>query len=283
MVMITLGRPITQQAAACRIEASGMPNKDLTEASGVAVSRKSPGLLWSHNDSGEPYLYAVGPDGASRGRTWMALAAVEDWEDIDTGPCPAGSCVYVGDIGDNNARRGSLNVYRVPEPDAGAERSARAESMRLMYPDGAKDAEALLVLPNGLVYVVTKGERSSVALYSAGPFTNGTTARMQSVATILEGNQQSGVPRQDRVTGAAASSDGKWIVLRTLNSIAFYRASDLTSGTVREAFRYNVAGAGERQGEGVAFGNGGTVWLASEGGGAGRPGLFAKLSCTLPD
>jgi hypothetical protein len=274
--------PAAAQQASCRVEVPSTPVQGLPEASGIAASARSPGVLWSHNDSGEPVLVSFNPDGAPLGRTWIAGAAVEDWEDVTVGPCPDGSCVYIADIGDNNARRGSLTIYRVPEPDSAAARSRRAESMRLTFPDGPKDAEALVVIPNGSIYIVTKGERSAVTLYRAGSFTNGTTVRLASIATIVEGNQSAGVPRQDRVTGASASRDGRWIVLRTLSEVMFYRTSDLESGNTREVFRYSLASVSGRQGEGVAFGDGGTIWLSSEGGGAGRPATIAKLSCTLP-
>lgn len=283
--MIGLGVMAPAMARAqqsCQAEGRLMPVKGLPEASGVAVSLKSAEVLWSHNDSGEPVLVAVGTDGEPRGRVWIAGAAVEDWEDIDVGPCPGGSCIYIGDIGDNNGKRGSLTIYRVPEPDPTAERSPRAESMRLTYPDGPKDAEALVVLPNGSLYIVTKGERSAVTLYRAGSFTNGTTVRLAPIATIVEGNQNAGVARQDRITGGGASRDGRWIVLRTLSAVMFYRTSDLESGNVREVFRYSLGTVGGLQGEGVAFADGGTIWLSSEGGGAGRPGTIAKLSCMLP-
>jgi len=267
----------------CRAEGERVPIKGLPEASGVAASRKFPGVLWSHNDSGEPTLLAFRADGASVGRLWVARAAVEDWEDIGVGPCPDGSCLYIGDIGDNNAKRGSLMIYRVPEPDSGGDvRSRKTESMRLTYPDGPKDAEALAVLPNGSLFIVTKGERSSVVLYrTPSPFTNGATARLERVATIVEGAQGVGVPRHDRITGAGASSDGRWIALRSLSAITFYLTSDLESGRAREAFRYDVSALHELQGEGVAFGDDGTIWLMSEGGGSGRPGTLAKLTCTL--
>lgn len=259
--------------------------KGLPEASGVAASRRLPGVLWSHNDSGEPSLLAIGADGSSLGRLWVARAAVEDWEDVAVGPCPGGSCVYVGDIGDNNARRGSVTVYRALEPDSTGEfRSSRTESMRLVYPDGPKDAEALMVLPNSSLFIVTKGERGSVMLYrTREPFLSGTTARLEPVATIIEAARGIGVARTDRVTGADASPDGHWIVLRSLSAITFYLTSDLESGRVREVLRYDVSALGELQGEGVAFGSDGTIWLVSEGGGAGRPGTLAKLTCTLQE
>jgi hypothetical protein len=156
--------------------------------------------------------------------------------------------------------------------------------MRLIYPDGPKDAEALTVLPNSSLFIVTKGERGSVMLYrTREPFMNGTTARLEPLATILEGKQGEGVPRQDRITGADASSDGRWIVLRSLSAITFYLTADLEAGRVREGLRYDVSGLRELQGEGVAFGGDGAIWLVSEGGGSGRPGMLSKLNCTLPD
>ena len=51
----------------------------IVEASGLAVSRRHPGVLWTHNDSGDPArLFAVGADG--RTRAVLTLA----------GPCTAG-------------------------------------------------------------------------------------------------------------------------------------------------------------------------------------------------
>ena len=282
LTLIALAPVVGQAQQSCKAEGQLMSVQGLPEASGVAVSRKSSGVLWSHNDSGEPVVVALGTDGGVLGRVWIAGAAVEDWEDIDVGPCPGGSCLYIGDIGDNNGKRGSVTVYRVSEPDPKTERSPRAESMRLTYPDGPKDAESLIVMPNGTMFVVTKGERSPVTLYrTPGAFANGTTVKLEPVATILEGNK-AGVARQLRVTGATASRDGRWIALRTLSTVTFYRTSDLEAGKVEVAFRFDVTKIGERQGEGVGFGEGGTIWLSSEGGGASRPGGITRLQCVLP-
>src|SRR5512134_250324 len=89
------------QQQACRMNGPLMRVANLPEASGVAASRRTPGVLWSHNDSGEPGLVAVATDGTTRGRVYVAGASAGDWEDIEVGPCPQGSCVYIGDIGDN--------------------------------------------------------------------------------------------------------------------------------------------------------------------------------------
>ena len=62
----------------------------VVESSGVAASRAYPGVLWTHNDSGDgPYLYATTLDGRDLG--WLLVPGAEaiDWEDIALGPCPA--------------------------------------------------------------------------------------------------------------------------------------------------------------------------------------------------
>jgi hypothetical protein len=261
-----------------------MSVNELPEASGVAVSRTTPGQLWLHNDSGQPALFAVALDGTPRGRVRVYGAGVRDWEDIDVGPCPQGSCIYIGDIGDNNAKRRDVVIYRVAEPDAGAGTSAPSESMRLTYPDGPKDAEAFFVLPNGNLFIITKGERGPAALYRVpDEFRNGATAQLQRVATVVdaEGNVNGAVARPNRITGATASRDGRWIAIRTLHAVIFYAAEDFTAGNIREVLRFDVSAVREIQGEGVAFGDNGTVWLSSEGGGSGRLGTIARLGCTL--
>ena len=69
------------------------------------------------------------------------------------GPAPNGSddVLYVGDIGDNDAARPTVTVYRVHEPgEAPAAPGVpldEVEAIELQYPDGPSDAEALLDRP----------------------------------------------------------------------------------------------------------------------------------------
>src|SRR5687767_2966290 len=285
LVLLALSSLATPGGAqqSCRAVGQLMSVNEVPEASGVAASRKTPGQLWLHNDSGQPALFAVAADGTLRGRVRVYGAGVRDWEDIDIGPCPNGSCIYVGDIGDNNAKRRDVVIYRVVEPDAGASTSAPSESMRLTYPDGPTDAEAFFVLPNGNLFIVTKGERGPAVLYRVPEFQNGATAQLYRVAIVVdaEGSANAAVARGNRITGAAASRDGRWVVLRSLHAVTFYAADDFTAGNIREVLRFDVSALREIQGEGVAFGEDGTVWLSSEGGGSGRQGTIARLDCAL--
>ena len=95
----------------------------LVESSGVAVSRAYPGVLWTHNDSGDgPYLYATDLRGTDRGALLVPGAQAIDWEDMSLGPCPVAfrlqprACVYLADSGDNMEFRPFVTIYAVPEP-----------------------------------------------------------------------------------------------------------------------------------------------------------------------
>ena len=151
--------------AQCRPAGALVTIPELPEASGVAVSRRIPGRLWSHNDSGQPILTALDAHGRVTGQLRITGATVDDWEAVAVGACPGGSCVYVGDIGDNDARRKRITIYRFPEPAETDTAAAATDAFHATYPDGAHDAEALLVMPDQTIFIVTKGDTGAVALY----------------------------------------------------------------------------------------------------------------------
>jgi hypothetical protein len=250
----------------------------LPEASGMAVSRRSAGLLWSINDSGEPMVFALTDRGELLGRTRVSGAAVDDWEDISVAGCPRGSCLYIADIGDNRAQRKHVTIYRVPEPDPKAEATDAAEALRVTYPDGPHDAEGLFVTSAGELFVVTKGETGPLALYRVpGGFRPGATVQLERVWSLKVSGSDGN--RGARVTDVESSPDGRWVVMRTTTAVLFYRPAELVSEAPRERHRIDVTGLREPQGEGVAIGSGGVVYLAGEGGMGG--GTFVRLNCML--
>ena len=133
----------------------------ITESSGLAASRVHPGVLWTHNDSGDSArIFAIGRGGETVAAYSLAGQEARDWEAMAPGQDDARRpALFIGDIGDNSAERSrGILVHRVTEPTRLADGFLRPVSYRLRYPDGPHDAETLLVEPGtNRLYVVTKG------------------------------------------------------------------------------------------------------------------------------
>lgn len=265
------------QIPECKPSGALMRLADLPEASGLVASRKTGGRFWLHNDSGRPELIAVDAKGRAAGRVELDGASVEDWEALATGPCDGGTCLYVGDIGDNDARRASVVVYRTVEPDLAGGTARVTGAFRATYPDGAHDAETLLVAPDGTLHIVTKGDTGAVALYRfPRELRSGATMKLERVGEPLTKGQPG---RDFRITDGAVSADGKWVALRTNTTLMLYDAAAFFKGTWKESRKISLSALREPQGEAVAFGSDGTIHLAGEGGGKKQPGTLGALTC----
>jgi hypothetical protein len=261
-------------ATACTTNTAVVPLSSLPEASGVAAAT---GVLWLHNDSGEPVLLAVDPSGKQVGRLSLSGARVDDWEAIASGTCGKGRCLFVGDIGDNEGSRKQITVYRIGEPSQ-VNGAASAEAIHATYPDGAQDAEALLAAPDGTLFIVTKGDTGPINVYRfPKELRAGGTVRLDRVGA-LSATQPAG---NARITDGAFSPDGKWVVLRTTRALAFYNAEEFVRGQFRPVHQVDLSALKEPQGEAVTFGPGKVVYVAGEGGGKKQPGTLAVLSCAL--
>ena len=251
----------------------------IDESSGTAVSRAHPGIIWTHNDSGDgPVVYAVDAAGQAHGAVRVEGAEARDWEDISIAPCAGGHCLFIGDIGDNDAARDHVVLYRVPEPAPGDSVTERAARLEVRYPDGPRDAETLFVLPDERLYLASKGEDGPIELYRVpGTFDDGSVV-LERIATLSSGPVELG----DRMTGGDATFDGEWVVLRTYRDLLLYRSAELIEGEAVPAGRVDISGLGEVQGEGVAFGEEGLVVLMGEAGPGGVEGTIATLRCVLP-
>jgi len=239
----------------------------LDELSGLVSSRTRPGVLWAHEDSGAaPELIALRAGGRVLGRFAVPGASALDWEAIATGPAPGGGALlYVGDIGDNEAGRDSVDVYRLPEPDpARPGVTAPAQRLRLRYPDGAHDAEALLVDPlRDELMVVTKelgGTRAYVTRASGAAGRVVTLRRGPALPLLL-------------VTAGDVSADGGVVALRTYTELLLWPREGrrrVTAALRGTPCRSPVA-RGEGQGETLALDRRGRTALTVPEG--GRPAL----------
>jgi hypothetical protein len=279
---------LLQGAAAAATVGAAAPLKSprLTESSGVAVSRAHPGILWTHNDSGDgPYLYATDLHGNDRGAIHVSGAEAVDWEDLAMGPCPhrPGDCLYIGDTGDNRERRASVTIYAVPEPDppraaADTQRfTAAALALKFRYPDGPHNVEALYVSPRDTaVYLVPKGRRGPVRLYrlSHSAWQSDRVATAELVQTLPITADRS---RGRLVTGAAIRADGAMVAVRTYLDIHLFRSGAQGRLVLGPHPRCSVAGL-ERGGEAIAFRDDSTLVLTSEADRIGR-GAIRMVRC----
>jgi hypothetical protein len=218
LLVALLAGPYGQPATLATIK-----DKSISESSGLVASRTTPGAYWTHNDSGDgPFIYAFDTRGDSFGTFRVSGAQARDWEDIAAGPGPQPnrSYLYIGDIGDNDALRPEVIVYRVAEPvlspatrkltKSRPGSTEPSEAIRLRYPDGRHDAEALLVHPRtGNIYIVTKVLIANPAVYEAvAPFSAGQSITMRKVGEPRVPSLFGGA-----ITGGNISPDGKRVAL----------------------------------------------------------------------
>jgi hypothetical protein len=230
---------------------------EATELSGLVLSRSQDQVLWTHNDSGDSArVFAVAPDGRLLADVAVTAAENVDWEDIAIGP---GDALYVADIGDNKSQRPDIVVYRMPEPNvtgAAPRPTAPAQRMTLRYPDGAHDAEALVVDPSsGALVIVTKTYGGTAGVYVADhPSTDATTTlRRAGSVSIGIGN----------AVTAGVSANGRTIVLRTLDRAFVWsrgRGESVASALRRAPCEAGARLLGEGQGEAIALTPGGRAF-----------------------
>ncbi|MDX2132926.1 MAG: dockerin type I domain-containing protein [Planctomycetota bacterium] len=236
----------------------GSLNSDqITEASGLGASQRNPGVLWTHNDSGDSArVFAIDTMGRLLATYNLPGVLALDFEDMCMGPAPGGAWyVYVGDIGDNLAFRPSIAVHRFVEPAVSLSQwtapttqdAVGRESITLLYPDGAKNAEGLAIDPaTGDLFVFTK-QSGTTRVYrgEAAALVNGATVTMSLVATFP----------LNLATAADIAPDGSLIIAKNLTSALVWSRSP--GQTVGQAM--SIAGTpapvlvGERQGEAVTF------------------------------
>jgi hypothetical protein len=200
-----------------------LADQSITESSGLVASRTSPGSYWTHNDAGNaPLIYSFDSKGRSRG-VWRVTGATSyDWEDLAAGPGPKPDTnyLYIGDMGDNDGTRSEIVIYRIPEPRipngntvSTAEHPAAtetAEAIRLRYPDGKHDCEALLVHPRtGRIYLVVKEKSSKPGIYAAdAPAVSGDVITLARIGEVDMSGHSEAV-----INGGAISPDGQRAVL----------------------------------------------------------------------
>ncbi|HVW95416.1 MAG TPA: hypothetical protein VHA56_05580 [Mucilaginibacter sp.] len=228
---------------------------DLLEISGVAASRVNPGVLYIHNDSGNPnQVYLTNSNGDNIGTLTLVTVGNRDWEDIAVGPGPVTGTnyIYVGDIGDNDSKYKSVFVYRFPEPDLTGKTlpyTANIESVdiiELKYPDGPRNAETLMVDPlTKDIYIASKENNLSQIFVAKYPQSTTTATEMTPVVQLYF----------NKATGGDISPDGTEILLRSNQLIWYWKLTTGTNVSAALLTKPQIAPYynNEPQGEGIGF------------------------------
>ena len=213
----------TEEATVTKVK-----SKKLNEISGLANSRHCPEILWTHNDSGDTAtFYAISSkNGTLQAGYHLANTNALDWEDmaiaksLNNGPVK----LYLADMGDNQRIRPNIIIHRVTEPqvkmrqeddrDAPESTITEFESIWLRYPDGAKDAEGLIVDPTtNDIFIFSKEPNRSRVYRAAYP------QKLNQITTLeLLGEIPLGT-----VTAADISFDGTQIIVRNYKKALYWK------------------------------------------------------------
>lgn len=257
------------QFIAGTLTAQNLKDNRIDELSGLVVSSKSDDLLWVHNDSGdESRIFLINKEGETLS-TFNFNKKVIDCEDIAINTNKTGVQLFVGDIGDNDAKRPFISVYKFQEPNLSLRGEKeffiqKVEELRFKYPDGARDAECLMIDPlDQKIYIVSKRE-NSVGLYSAPLSSKAGNIITLKKETTLYFKAPKGAKW---ITAGDISIDGKVVVIKSYIHIYYW---DRRKGeTLAQCLKRPYVGLPykpEQQGEAVGLThNGRSYYSISEG------------------
>lgn len=214
----------------------------INEASGIADSKRNAGMLWVEEDSGSPsQLYLLGHNGKVVKQVFVKGVVNRDWEDM----CLSAGKIYIGDIGDNAQVYNECIIYRFDEPSASVDTIDAVESIRFKYSDGPRDAEAFLV--DGVtkdIFIITKRDNPARIYKINYPYST----------SVLNTAIQVGSLTYSGIVGAALSTDGKEIILKTYIGLQYFKRG--TGQSIADALKnkYSILTyKPEPQGEAVCF------------------------------
>ena len=118
---------------------------EIPETSGLAVGRRNPGLIWSHNDSGSAaVLVRARHRGAVQGRVRVPIAT-RDWEDVRPPAARRAIACISRTSATTSATPPGADLSRAGTSGGDAE-TAQPEVFTATYADGPHNAEAMFVV-----------------------------------------------------------------------------------------------------------------------------------------
>jgi len=201
-------------------ESKGKVSLKLEEASGLRASQSNPGYYWTLNDSGNPAEIFLLNEKAEIVLTCrIGKIKNRDWEEIAVGrdSVKGINYLYIGEIGDNDAKYNLKYIYRLPEPVLRKDEKVRIDefdTLIIKLPDGLRDMESMAVdHSSGDIYLISKREKN-VHLYIL-PF----HSQIQSDTLVPE--KIATLPFQN-VVAIDFSFDGREVLMKTYDKVFYW-------------------------------------------------------------
>jgi hypothetical protein len=243
-----------------------LSNHAVTESSGVACSRRTPGVFWTHNDSGDSArIFAFDKDGADLATYTIEDARAVDWEDMASFTLDEKPILLLGDVGDNNRKRETCTLYAVVEPQVDPDKKQQTGKVKLLYTirfryeDGARNCESIAVDPTSRTILIVSKEAGFTSRVYELPWPEKESDEIQvarHVATV----------RVVASTAMDISPDGRRAVIGTYASAFEYvRRPDEKWADALARRPRRIALPQRAQGESICYGpDGTTLYLTSE-------------------
>lgn len=253
------------------VEIATLANRQINESSGLACSRRTPGVFWTHNDSGgRPRVFAFNRKGEHLAELTIRGARAIDWEDMCSFKQGGKSYLLLADTGDNARKRKRCTLYIVEEPKLdptkrnvklfvkNTQNAKIAKRIRYTYEDGPHDCESVAVDPtsNTILLVSKRGTERYVYTLPLPEKTPQKPQVAKKIATL----------RIPNTTAMDISPDGTRAIVLTYMMAYEYSRRD------GESWAQAFARPGRtllmplrKQGEGICFGpDGKNLYLTSE-------------------
>ncbi|WP_125911345.1 MULTISPECIES: hypothetical protein [Pseudonocardia] len=268
--------PVAEPQPVCTID-----DPRLAELSGL-VTEGAPGERPQRyhaivDGGGTAQVFTLDPAGCAVTGERSAPVRVTDVEDL--GRSPDGD-LWLADIGDNTARRESVRLVVLP-----VDRPPRTYD--LVYPDGPRDAEAVLVADDGTPLIVDKTSGAAGLYRPAEPLAEGRPLELERVTDVVlpysatAGGPLGAIGTRTITGGAVGPPDadgGRAAALRTYTDAWLFPLPDgpVTGDVLVEALRgapLQVPLPGEAQGEAVALDGRGALHSGTETRGLAPAGI----------
>ena len=242
----------------------------MTEVSGLACSRTTPGYLWAHGDENKDSnkkIIAIDPSGTlAMTVTISGDPGRDDWEDIATGIYDGKNYVFIGAFGDNDGKyKDKYYIYYFEEPAiTSGTKDASVKYIRFGYPDDKAHNTETLMYDNieQVFYIADKVKEGVCTLYSL-PLRSDYGTDVQKLTKVTELGNGSAF---NFLTAGDITPDGRWMAIKSKSYVLLWerQGNESLSVTAKRTPVQISAYKEEKQGESLAWLDASTFYTTSD-------------------